>query len=164
MIETALCFSGFLSIFILSGHADEIGLAFLSPLADLVQFRLSLSFTQATIFAATVYHAGVVTSQVGNVLACRSDHMRRSKPGWLGNKYLWIGILIELLGIVSMVYIPFLANIFNHTALPVWMWIGLGLNALVVYSIEWIRKAFTRGIGILRNGKPSTLSLQEVGQ
>ena len=164
LIESALCFAGFLSIFIFSGYADDIGLAFLAPLADLVDFKLSLSFAQATIFAATVYHAGVVTSQVGNALACRSDRMHNSNVGWLTNKYLWIGIFVELLGIVSLIYIPFLADIFNHTALPAWMWVGLGMNALVLYSIEWIRKAILRIIRRMRNGEASTLSLQEVNR
>jgi magnesium-transporting ATPase (P-type) len=84
--------------------------------------------------------------------------------GWLSNKYLWIGILIELMGITSIIYIPFLAKIFNHTPLPVWMWLGLGLNALVLYSIEWIRKAIVRGLRNLYRSKTSTLSLQEVRQ
>jgi magnesium-transporting ATPase (P-type) len=164
MIEATLCFAGFLSIFILSGFTHEIGLPFLSPLAELVDFRLSLSFEQAMILAATVYHAGVVTSQVGNALACRSDRMRSTNLGWLSNIYLWIGILIELVGIVSIVHIPFLAKIFNHTPLPAWMWLGLGLNALVLYSIEWIRKAIMRVLKNLRNGRPSTLALQEVSR
>jgi magnesium-transporting ATPase (P-type) len=162
LMEAALCFAGFLSVFVLSGHADEIGLSSLAPLADLLDFRLSLSFGQAMILAATVYHAGVVTSQVGNALACRSDRMRSSSLGWLSNKYLWIGILMEILGIVGIIYVPFLAKIFNHTPLPIWMWAGLGLNALVLYSMEWIRKAILRSLKNLRAGKSSALSLQEV--
>jgi magnesium-transporting ATPase (P-type) len=164
MIEATLCFAAFLSIFVLAGHADEIGLTFLAPLADLVDFRLSLSLGQTIIVASTVYHVGVVTSQVGNALACRSDRMRSSNLGWLSNKYLWIGILIEILGIVSIVHIPFLAKMFNHAPLPAWMWLGLGLNALVLYSMEWIRKAIARGLRNLHNGKTSTLALQEVNQ
>ena len=162
MIEALLCFAGFLSVFVLSGHTHEIGLSFLAPLADLLHFRLSLSFGQALLLATTVYHAGVVTSQVGNALACRSERMRSRSLGWLSNKYLWIGILIEVLAILGMIYIPFLATIFNHTSLPAWMWMGLALNALVLYSIEWSRKAIVRKLKGLRNGKTSTLSLQEV--
>jgi magnesium-transporting ATPase (P-type) len=162
MTEAILCFAGFLSIFILSGYAQEIGLPFLAPLADLVNFRLSLSFGQTLLLATTVYHAGVVTSQVGNALACRSDRMRSTSLGWLSNKYLWIGILIELLGILGIIYIPFFATIFNHVPLPAWMWLGLGLDALVLYSIEWIRKAVMRNIKRLRERKTSRLSLQEV--
>jgi len=163
-IESALCFAGFLSIFILSGHADEIGLAFLTPLAELVDFDLTLSFDQAMVLAATVYHAGVVTSQVGNALACRSDRMRSSSLGWLSNKFLLLGILIELVGIVSIIHIPFLARIFNHVPLPGWIWLVLALNAFVLYSVEWIRKAMVRGLRIIRNGKASNLSLQEVSR
>jgi Ca2+-transporting ATPase len=164
MMEATLCFAGFLSIFVLAGYTEEIGLAFLAPLAELVDFKLTLSFEQAMLLAATVYHAGVVTSQVGNALACRSDRTRSSSLGWLSNKYLWIGILIELLGIISIIHVPFLARIFNHVPLPGWMWIGLGLNALVIYSIEWIRKAIVRGLRNMRNGKISALSLQEVSR
>jgi magnesium-transporting ATPase (P-type) len=160
-IETVLCFAGFISIFILSGHADEIGLAFLAPLAEYTSFHLTLSFGQAVILASTVYHAGVVTSQVGNALACRSDHMRSTSLGWLSNRFLWLGILIELVGIVSIVQIPFLARIFNHTPLPVWMWALLGMNAFVLYSVEWMRKAIVRGFRSVRNAKASHLFLQE---
>jgi magnesium-transporting ATPase (P-type) len=88
--------------------------------------------------------------------------MRSSNLGWLSNKYLWTGILIELLSIVSIIYVPFLAKIFNHTPLPIWMWLGLGLNALVLYSMEWIRKAIRRSLKNLRAGKASPLALQEV--
>ncbi len=164
MIEAILCFAGFLFILVLSGHAHKIGLPFLAPLARFADSRWFLSFGQAVILATTVYHAGVVTAQVGNALACRSDRTRSTNLGWLSNKYLWIGILIELMGITSIIYIPFLAKIFNHTPLPVWMWLGLGLNALVLYSIEWIRKAIVRGLRNLHRSKTSTLSLQEVRQ
>jgi magnesium-transporting ATPase (P-type) len=163
-IEATLCFAGFLSIFILSGHVQRIGLGFLSPLGSLVDLKLHISFEQAILFGITVYHAGVVTSQVGNALACRSDRSRSSSLGWLSNRYLWIGILIEIAGILALIYIPFLAEIFHHVALPAWMWMGLALNALVLYSMEWIRKAVVRGITNKRSRKASTLSIKEVTQ
>jgi len=164
MLESFLCFAAFLSVFILAGHVHRIGLSFLAPLENLVDFKLDLSFEKTMLLAATVYHAGVVMSQVGNALACRSDRTRSSSLGWLSNKYLLVGILIELLGIISIIYIPFLAKIFNHVPLPEWMWIVLGMNALVLYSIEWIRKAIVRGLKNMRKGKTSTLSLQEVSR
>jgi magnesium-transporting ATPase (P-type) len=133
-------------------------------LENLVDFKLNLSFEKTMLLAATVYHAGVVMSQVGNALACRSDRTRSSSLGWLSNKYLLAGILIELLGIIGIIYIPFLAKIFDHIPLPEWMWIILGMNALMLYSIEWIRKSIVRGFKNIRKGKVSTLSLQEVIQ
>ncbi len=164
LIEAALCFVGFLSVFVLTGHADEIGLPALAALSIPASWKFSLSFNQTVLLATTVYHAGVVIAQVGNVLACRSERMRSSSLEWLSNKYLWVGIIIEILSIAGMVYIPFLADIFNHVPLPAWMWAGLAMNALVIYSVEWIRKLINRGIRKHRTEKPSTLALQEIVQ
>jgi Ca2+-transporting ATPase len=162
MLEAALCFAGFLSIFILSGHVNKIGLPFLAQLSVPINWRLSLSFEEALLVATTVYHAGVVTAQVGNALACRSDHLRSSSLGWLSNPYIWIGIMIELLAILALIYVPFLARIFNHVALLGWFWFGLALNAPALYSIEWIRKLMNRVFKKKYLEKPSPLVFQEV--
>ena len=162
MIEAMLCFAGFISIFVLSGHVDEIGLPILAQLSVPANWRLSLSFEEALLVATTVYHAGVVTAQAGNALACRSDHLRSSSLGWLSNPYIWIGIMIELLAILAMVYIPFLARIFNHVPLPAWFWLGLTLNAPLLYSLEWMRKLISRGLRKKRHEKHSHLVFQEV--
>ena len=162
MIEAVLCFAGFLAIFVLSGHVDEIGLPFLAQFSVPIRLRLSLSFGEAFLVATTVYHAGVVTAQAGNALACRSDHLRSSSLGWLSNHYIWIGIMIELLAILAMIYIPFLARIFNHVPLPALFWFGLGLNALLLYGMEWIRKLLNRVYIKKRHEKTSLFVFQEV--
>jgi magnesium-transporting ATPase (P-type) len=146
LLEAILCFGGFLAIFTLAGLNEQIGLSFLSGLNIPPGWKLSLTLPQAILLASTVYHAGVVTAQVGNALACRSDHMRSSFLGWLSNGYLLGAIFIELVGIVSIVYVPFLAKIFMHMAIPAWMWVGLASYALIIYSVEWIRKSVLRGI------------------
>ena len=163
-IEAAMCFGGFLLVFILAGHAHRIGLQFLEPITAWFPFRLSIPFEKTLPLAATVYHAGVVMAQVGNALACRSDRTRGIRLGWWSNPYLWFGIILELLGIVSLIHIPALARLFNHVPLPGWIWAGLALYAPVLYSIEWIRKAIVRASKPSQNGKHSTLSLQEVAE
>jgi Ca2+-transporting ATPase len=162
MIETTLCFTEFLAVFLFAGHIHRIGLAFLAPLAKPVDVNFILSFEQTALLAGTVYFAGVVTSQVGNALACRSDRARSSSLGWLSNKYLWLGILLEIAGILAILYIPFLAGLFGVVPLPGWMWIVLAMNALVLYSMEWIRKAIVRGMKHTRTDTPASLSVQEV--
>jgi magnesium-transporting ATPase (P-type) len=163
MIEAALCFAGFLFIFILSGYTERIGLPILDTIPVPADWKLSLSFEGAILLASTVYHAGVVMAQVGNALACRSDRTRSMYLGWLSNQYLLGGIFIELLTIISIIYIPFLARIFSHVPMPGWLWIILGFYALVLYSIEWIRKSINRNLKKYRAEKPS-LSLQEAKQ
>jgi P-type Ca2+ transporter type 2C len=164
LIEAALCFAGFLSVFILTGHLDEIGLSYLGALNIPAGLQFSLPLRDAILLASTVYYAGVVTSQVGNVLACRSERMRSSALGWLSNKYLWLGIFIELVGIVVVIHVDFFARIFDHVSLPAWVWIVLSLNALILYSAEWMRKLINRGIRKSRIKKASMLTLQEVVQ
>ena len=116
------------------------------------------------MLASTVYHAGVVTAQAGNALACRSEHVRSSYLGWLSNSYLLSGIFIELVGIVGIIYIPFLARIFKHMAIPAWMWIGLGSYALIIYSIEWVRKSLVRIIARRRRDHRTEMIVQEDNQ
>jgi magnesium-transporting ATPase (P-type) len=164
MIEASLCFSEFLAVFLAAGYLGRIGLSFFEPLASISGWRLSGSFAQITLLATTVYFAGVVTSQVGNALACRSDRARGSSLGWLSNPYLWAGILLEIAGILAIIYIPFLAGIFRVVPLPGWMWIVLGLNALVLYSMEWIRKAIVRKMRSASSGKAASLAIQEVNR
>jgi magnesium-transporting ATPase (P-type) len=165
MIEATLCFTEFLAVFLFAGHIHRLGLAFLVPLSGLVDFKLQLTFEQTALLASTVYFAGLVLSQVGNALACRSDRARGTSLGWLSNKYLWIGILLEIAGILAIIYIPFLADLFRVIPLPPSLWILLAMNALVLYSMEWIRKAIVRRIkNVPSQGAPSTLSIQEVSK
>lgn len=160
-IEAILCFTGFLAIFTLAGLNSKIGLSFLPVLNIPDDLRLHLTLAQAILLASTVYHAGVVTAQAGNALACRSEHVRSSYLGWLSNSYLLGGIFIELVGIVGIIYIPFLARIFKHVPLPGWMWVGLGSYALIIYSIEWIRKSLVRRMNRRRRDHQTEIIIQE---
>jgi magnesium-transporting ATPase (P-type) len=160
-IEAILCFAGFVAIFFLSGLTSKIGLGFLPVPAIPDDLRLHLTLAEAILLASTVYHAGVVTAQAGNALACRSEHLRSSFLGWLSNSYLLGGIFLELFGIICIVYVPFLARIFKHMAIPIWMWIGLGSYALIIYSIEWVRKSIVRRINTRRKGLETHTSIQE---
>jgi magnesium-transporting ATPase (P-type) len=167
MIESLLCFSGFFAVFILSDHAGEIGLPALGILYLYIPaaWQLSLTYPQAVILASTVYHAGVVMAQIGNAFACRSDRARSRHLGWLSNKYLLFGIFMEFAGIVAMIYHPFFANIFDHDKLEWWMWAWLLPYPLVLYTIEWIRKAIRRSAPKHKDDdKPANLPLQEVSR
>lgn len=143
LIEVILCYTGFFLVLYTSGNLG----AFL-PFASSLQIP-SILFSPMSIFAAyaianTVYHAGVVTSQIGNAFACRTDTAHNTAMGWFSNKYLWIGIGVELIIIFSLIYIPFLAGIFNHVRIPLYYWPGLLMYAVVIYSLEWLRKAIVR--------------------
>ncbi|HTP00659.1 MAG TPA: cation-transporting P-type ATPase [Anaerolineales bacterium] len=143
MIEAALCYAGFAAIYVFTGHAARLGL----PLVTSLRWPLLLSFIPSGSVehvAQTVFHAGVVTSQIGNVFACRTFTAHNRQQGWTSNPVLLLGVLIELAVIGILVYVPPLALAFDHAVLPWFVWPILLLFAPVLYTLEWMRKALVR--------------------
>jgi hypothetical protein len=64
--------------------------------------------------------------------------------GWLSNRALIWGIFFEIVTVLCLVYIPFLANIFDHYPLPGIYWIGLAFFAPILYGLDWLRKIMVR--------------------
>jgi sodium/potassium-transporting ATPase subunit alpha len=96
------------------------------------------------LLATTVFHAGVVMSQVGNVFACRSEKSYTHQLGWLSNPLLILGIIVEILLINLMVYLAPVAEALNHYPIPPVLWLGLALYAPAIYGFERLRKMFNR--------------------
>jgi magnesium-transporting ATPase (P-type) len=149
-IEAALCYAGFFAVYLLSGNAAILQLPFLNLIPTLDNLKLIIEPDQVHRVAVTVFHAGVVMSQVGNAFACRSSKTRSTYLGWLSNRYLLLGVGIEILLIVALIYVPVLGEAFNHAQLPARYWLGLCLLGPVLYSLEWIRKAISRRLNRIR--------------
>jgi magnesium-transporting ATPase (P-type) len=124
--------------------AGVIDPAILPPAVQALLPDLDLDLDSAYLLAVTTFHAGVVMAQVGNAFACRTEKARGRHLGWLSNRFLLLGVFVEILIILILIYVPPLANIFNHLPLPPYFWIGLGLYPIVLYSLDWIRKGFVR--------------------
>jgi len=70
------------------------------------------------LLATTIFHAGVVTGQIGNAIACRSEKSYLHQLGWFSNPLLLAGIAVEIILILMMIYLPPLARLFGHVPLP----------------------------------------------
>ena len=66
------------------------------------------------------------------------------RMGWFSNRFLVVGIGIEVALILLMIYLPPLARVFEHLPLPPHWWVGLLLFAPALYLLEWIRKHLVR--------------------
>jgi len=132
-LETALCYVGFLGVFYTAGYTSLRD--FLS--IDLLPFsgRLTTREGMVYILATTVFHAGLVTAQVGSVLACR--RMTSDYAGsWIRNRTLGIGIAVEIVLILLLIYFPPLAAIFEHQPIPWSWWSWLILYAPLLYGLD----------------------------
>jgi len=143
MIEAALCYIGFFAVYLFSGNWGVLHMPFTPPTYFTI-LDLKLSPEEAHKMAITVFHAGVVLAQVGNAFACRTEKLRNSYLGWLSNRYLLLGVAVELLFIWSIINFDFLAVPFEHVPIPYRYWLGLAFFPLILYSMEWIRKQFVR--------------------
>lgn len=141
LLEAGLCYLGFLAIYLLSGNAALLHLSFLNSIQW--PHLITLSGDIKSI-AGTVFLAGVVSVQVGNAFACRTSRAHITQMGWGSNKMLLGGILLSLLIIVGLVYIPPLAKAFDNQVIPVIFWPAFLLYAMVIYTLEWFRKALLR--------------------
>ncbi len=141
LLEAGLCYLGFLSTYLFSGNASLLN----QPLLEAINWpRLFIIPGDVNMVARTVFLAGVVLVQIGNAFACRTSKAHNTQMGWGSNKVLLLGIATSLAIIAGMVYIPFLAVSFDNQAFPVVFWPFLASLALILYTLEWFRKAILR--------------------
>jgi magnesium-transporting ATPase (P-type) len=142
-IEAGLCLIGFVATYLAFGYGSVVGLPRLNALASLVPLRLPLA--QVHMLATTVYLAGVVTAQVGNAFATRTENGGRA-PGIASNPLLLIGIASEIGLILALVYVPPLQTLFGLQPLPWMVWPVLLLYALILYGVDRIARLVVRQI------------------
>jgi Ca2+-transporting ATPase len=141
LIEAALCYMGFLSVYLFSGNTALLNLPFLN------QFHFPTLFTitgDLEAMARAVFLAGVAMAQIGNAFACRTSRARNVQMGWTSNRNLIGSVLLTVAIILALIYFPPLAHGFDNEAFPGLLWYFLPFYALVIYGIEWIRKSIVR--------------------
>jgi magnesium-transporting ATPase (P-type) len=90
--------------------------------------------------ARSVFLAGVVTAQIGNAFACRTNKAHNRQMGWISNLNLIGGVLSALLIIFALIYVPAARAAFDTERFPAIVWPFLLANSLTLYLFEWIRK------------------------
>jgi magnesium-transporting ATPase (P-type) len=88
--------------------------------------------------------AAIVATQVGNLLAQRTERSSILKIGLFGNRLVWLGIVTELILIVLIVYAPPLQSIFGTADFPVYSWLFLVAMMPVLLLIDEARKWLLR--------------------
>ncbi|MGB9175879.1 MAG: cation-transporting P-type ATPase [Methanoregula sp.] len=105
--------------------------------------------------ATTMTLAAVVTTQIGNVLAQRTERSSIFTIGFLSNRLIWVGIATELILICLIVYVPVFQQVFGTAPLPPENWLFLFAWAPVLLVAEELRKGIGRWMDTRR--KPSLL-------
>ena len=128
-IQTAACMFGFFFMYLSNGW--RIGL----PMA-----ASGLLYAKAT----TMTHAGVVTTQIGNAFAQRTNRESIFTIGFFSNKFLLWGIVAEMIGIFILIYVQPFQSVFEHGPLALTDWLVLFAMAPVLLIADETRKAIVR--------------------
>ena len=100
--------------------------------------------------ASAAFLATIIFCQIGNVMACRSSRLSALTYLTRLNRWIALGILVEVGFILVIVYLPPLNPIFFTQAFPASTWGLIVLTPLIIFLIEEIRKLLVRkGVGWL---------------
>jgi magnesium-transporting ATPase (P-type) len=101
--------------------------------------------------SGSLYHAAtamalaaVVTTQIGNLFAQRTERTSILRIRLFSNRLVWLGIGTELILIVLIVYVPFFQNIFGTAAFPLEYWLFLFAWIPILPIVDEVRKALAR--------------------
>ena len=94
--------------------------------------------------------AAIIFCQIGAVLNCRTDKQSIFKVGLFSNRRVLFGILVEIVLICAIIYIPFLQDIFNTTAIGWRDWLLLIGLPIPMVLFDEIRKAVMRRSGKMK--------------
>lgn len=96
------------------------------------------------IKATTMCLSAIIVCQIANVLVCRSMRNSVFTIGFLKNKYIFVGILTEIILILSFVYVPLFQKFFSTGPLEPIHWLFFVPFAFFIFSIEEVRKWIAR--------------------
>jgi Ca2+-transporting ATPase len=141
MIETILSLLGFYLVWWSHGYS-------LSDLQQVTPMILNHTAdpTLAAIYrqATTVTLATIVACQIGNLFACRSEWGSIFRLSWLDNRLLWLGIWVEGVVLMALIYVPFLSSVFATSPLTFWQWLLLLTCPPILLGAEECRKMIFR--------------------
>jgi P-type Ca2+ transporter type 2C len=86
--------------------------------------------------------AAVVTTQIGNLFAHRTEHISIAAVGWSTNRLAFAGIASELAIIVAIVYVPFLQAVVGTAPVPASHWLVVLAFAPLLLIADEARKGF----------------------
>jgi magnesium-transporting ATPase (P-type) len=84
--------------------------------------------------------AAVVTSQIGNLFAQRSEDISVFRIPFFNNRMLWVGILSELVLVLLITYVPLFQDFIGTGPFPPVNWIFLFVWTFVLVGVDELLK------------------------
>ncbi|WP_414526371.1 cation-translocating P-type ATPase [Nodularia chucula] len=116
-------------------------------ITQLQAFTPSIISHSANAATMAIYHqattmtlAVIVACQDGNVFACRSERVSIFRLGFFSNPFIWVGIAVEWVLILAIIYSPTLQKIFSTAPLKPFHWLILLICPPLILMADELRK------------------------
>jgi magnesium-transporting ATPase (P-type) len=129
LIEGALVMAAFLFVLNLGGWQWGTPIAENDPLLRL---------------ARTVAFVGIVSTQVGTAFACRTERVSTFRMGILSNRWLLVGVGLEIVLTMALVYVPPLQQFFQLEGMPASLWLLVVPFGPIIFAADELRKWLVR--------------------
>jgi magnesium-transporting ATPase (P-type) len=94
--------------------------------------------------ATSMTLAAVVSTQIGNLFAQRTERTSVFRAGFFTNRLVWVGIGAEIVLLLLIVYVPFLQKVFGTGRIPTEGWAFVIAWAPALLLADESRKALLR--------------------
>jgi sodium/potassium-transporting ATPase subunit alpha len=91
----------------------------------------------------SAYLLSIVIVQWADLLICKTRKLSLFQQG-MRNRVLWLGLFVETLVAVLLIYVPFLQDVFNTLDLDAIYWLSPLPFAFLIFGYDEIRKAILR--------------------
>jgi len=127
------------------GRGMVVDLLWVGLLMGFVSLGLGYwAWSRGLAYWQTMVFTTLTLSQMGNVMATRSERKSLFQVGILSNRAMLGAVILTFLLQMAIVYIPFLQPIFSTVALPIdALIISLVLSSIVFWAVEmvkWLRR------------------------
>jgi sodium/potassium-transporting ATPase subunit alpha len=94
--------------------------------------------------ASAAFLATIIFCQVGNVMACRTNRQSAFPYILRINRWIALGIVVEIAFILLITNVPSLYHVFSTEFMPLWVWSMVIVAPIVIFLIEELRKWLVR--------------------
>jgi P-type Ca2+ transporter type 2C len=135
VIEGICCLAAFFFVYLLAGWRPDMGIKAMKTVP---------AFKDVYMMATTACFGTIVTTQIGNGFACRTERESIFKVGFTTNRfYLW-GIVSEITILFIFLHVPPFPRIFEFESPVFWAWLFMFAMVPMCLIGDEIRKAIVR--------------------
>jgi cation-transporting ATPase F len=105
-------------------------------------FRFELSHGASLATSRTVAVNVFVVAQIFYLISCRSLTQPVWRLGWFSNRWLVVGIVVQMLGQLALTYLPAMNDLFQTAPLGPAAWARVVTAAVLVWAVVSLDKWF----------------------